>query len=426
MSPKYAIGIDFGTESGRALLVDVADGREIATAVHAYGNGVIDEQLPDSNVRLEPDWALQDPNDYIEVLKRTVPAVLRQSGVDPADVIGIGIDFTACTMLPTQRDGTPLAHPDGTGLRRRAAGRGQITLEQRPPPSRLHGECPRRNRVIELGREVLVQPCHQARRQRSRRRIPSTSYIGRPPELVASDARRMIRERHVVVRRRWVAAWMVVDEHEPRGVQAHDRNEEVTRGDCRAVAASFGEQNHGSDFHAPVQRDTEQDFGLECREAEREMAQDIRGAADSRQRRALQQLPELARGHDAIGRGTGNARELFELTCGQRVDAVFADGLEDDSSRRMPRNPRKRAIEGVGAAMRADGVAVGSGIDGADHRSAFARGRRAPADRETSGRPVARVRGETDMPVPVRGHQIAPQKQKALFRSGRASGFKDR
>jgi sugar (pentulose or hexulose) kinase len=53
MSPKYAIGIDFGTESGRALLVEVADGREVATAVHAYGNGVIDERLPESNVRLE-------------------------------------------------------------------------------------------------------------------------------------------------------------------------------------------------------------------------------------------------------------------------------------------------------------------------------------------------------------------------------------
>ncbi|MCC6456684.1 MAG: ribulokinase [Caldilineaceae bacterium] len=108
MSPKYAIGIDFGTESGRALLVDVADGREVATSVYAYSNGVIDESLPGSTVRLEPDWALQDPNDYIEVLKRTVPAVLAQSGVDPGDVIGIGIDFTACTMLPTTHDGTPL------------------------------------------------------------------------------------------------------------------------------------------------------------------------------------------------------------------------------------------------------------------------------------------------------------------------------
>ena len=109
MGTKYAIGIDFGTESGRALLVDVADGREVATAVYKYSNGVIDETLPGTIIRLEPDWALQDPNDYINVLKETIPAVLQESGVDPADVIGVGIDFTACTMLPVKADGTPLA-----------------------------------------------------------------------------------------------------------------------------------------------------------------------------------------------------------------------------------------------------------------------------------------------------------------------------
>jgi L-ribulokinase len=85
--------------------------------VHEYRNGVIDEFLPGTgspgpstgaNIRLEPDWALQDPNDYIEVFKTTIPAVLKESGVDPSDVIGVGIDFTACTMLPTLADGTPL------------------------------------------------------------------------------------------------------------------------------------------------------------------------------------------------------------------------------------------------------------------------------------------------------------------------------
>ena len=105
---KYTIGVDFGTESGRAVLVDVTDGREVATAVHQYANGVIDERLPGTDIRLEPDWALQDPNDYIEVFRHTIPAVLKESGEDPADVVGLGIDFTACTMLPTKADGTPL------------------------------------------------------------------------------------------------------------------------------------------------------------------------------------------------------------------------------------------------------------------------------------------------------------------------------
>ncbi len=105
---KYAIGVDFGSESGRAVLVDVRTGEEIATSVHPYANGVIDEKLPGTNIKLGPDWALQDPNDYLEVFKRTIPAVLKDSGVKADEVIGIGIDFTACTMLPTKADGTPL------------------------------------------------------------------------------------------------------------------------------------------------------------------------------------------------------------------------------------------------------------------------------------------------------------------------------
>lgn len=105
----YTIGIDFGTESGRAVLVDTYDGREVATAVRAYSNGVIDEHLPHNDKPLPLDWALQDPLDYIDVIRTTVPAVLRESGINPDDVVGIGIDFTACTMLPVKADGTPLS-----------------------------------------------------------------------------------------------------------------------------------------------------------------------------------------------------------------------------------------------------------------------------------------------------------------------------
>src|SRR5664280_1619872 len=106
----YAVGVDFGTESGRAVLVDVANGRALASAVHRYANGVTDKHLPapDDDVRLEPDWALQDPNDYIRTFQTTVPSLLAQTGVDPRDVVGVGVDFTACTMLPTTADGVPL------------------------------------------------------------------------------------------------------------------------------------------------------------------------------------------------------------------------------------------------------------------------------------------------------------------------------
>jgi len=105
---KYAIGVDYGTESGRAVLVDVATGEQVATAVHPYGDSVIDETLPGNDIPLPPDFALQNPADYIEVLRETVPAILREAGIDPDDVIGVGTDFTACTMLPIDDLGMPL------------------------------------------------------------------------------------------------------------------------------------------------------------------------------------------------------------------------------------------------------------------------------------------------------------------------------
>src|SRR5690606_21339636 len=107
MSRRYVIGVDFGTLSGRALLVDAATREEVATAVHEYGNGEIDERLQESCVQLPPDFALQDPDDYLEVCYRTIPAVLKEAGVSADQVIGVGIDFTSCTMLPVYADGRP-------------------------------------------------------------------------------------------------------------------------------------------------------------------------------------------------------------------------------------------------------------------------------------------------------------------------------
>lgn len=107
-TPRATVGVDFGTESARALLVDIATGQELATAVHRYKRGVIDQRLPDGP-HLPHEWALQDPADYVTALGDTVQSVLAESGIDPAHVIGIGIDFTACTMLPVSSDGTPLS-----------------------------------------------------------------------------------------------------------------------------------------------------------------------------------------------------------------------------------------------------------------------------------------------------------------------------
>ena len=109
---KYSLGIDFGTESGRALLVDVATGEEVATFVYQYADGVLDEYLPDGKTKLGHDWALQNPEDYIRTLKATIPEVLKMADVNPEDVIGVGIDFTSCTMMPIDDEGTPLCMLD--------------------------------------------------------------------------------------------------------------------------------------------------------------------------------------------------------------------------------------------------------------------------------------------------------------------------
>jgi L-ribulokinase len=107
----HTIGIDFGTLSGRALLVDTHDGSEIATAVYDYPHGVMDAHLP-SGRALPPEWALQHPQDYLNVFAHTIPAVLKESGIAPDQIKGIAIDFTASSPMPVKADGVPLCFLD--------------------------------------------------------------------------------------------------------------------------------------------------------------------------------------------------------------------------------------------------------------------------------------------------------------------------
>lgn len=109
---KYTIGVDFGTLSGRAVLVEVKSGREVADCVMEYPHAVMDETLPGDGRQLPPDFALQHPQDYLDVLAAVIPGVLNQAGAVAEEVIAVGVDFTACTMLPTLADGTPLCFLD--------------------------------------------------------------------------------------------------------------------------------------------------------------------------------------------------------------------------------------------------------------------------------------------------------------------------
>lgn len=106
---SYVIGIDYGSLSGRSVLVATENGRVAATATLDYPHRVLDRALPDGTP-LPADYALQVPQDYLEVLYNTVPKLLEASGVDAGDIVGIGVDATACTVLPVDKAGQPLSN----------------------------------------------------------------------------------------------------------------------------------------------------------------------------------------------------------------------------------------------------------------------------------------------------------------------------
>ena len=108
LDATFTFGVDFGTLSGRAVVARMSDGEVLGSAVHEYADAVIDSRLPGTAIELPPDWALQNPADWIAVLQQAVPTAGAASGVDPADVAALGTDFTSCTVLPTDRDGRPL------------------------------------------------------------------------------------------------------------------------------------------------------------------------------------------------------------------------------------------------------------------------------------------------------------------------------
>jgi L-ribulokinase len=106
--PVCAVGVDFGTESARALVLELETGAELGSAVAAYPHGVIEGRLPGTGEELPPDWALQDPDDWLQALERSVVGAMEQAGIESEGVRGIGIDFTSCTVLPVDAEGAPL------------------------------------------------------------------------------------------------------------------------------------------------------------------------------------------------------------------------------------------------------------------------------------------------------------------------------
>jgi L-ribulokinase len=110
---SYVVGVDFGTLSARAVVVDTDDGAELGTAVYEFPHGVMEDQLAATGAPLPPQWALQDPADYIAALATAVPAAVRAAGIAADEVVGIGTDFTSSTPMPVLADGTPLCQVPG-------------------------------------------------------------------------------------------------------------------------------------------------------------------------------------------------------------------------------------------------------------------------------------------------------------------------
>ena len=199
MGRKYVLGLDYGTESARALVVAVDNGEEVATAVERYPDVVIDDVLPSTGKKLPPDWALQNPRDYLSVMEKVIPRALKDAGISGDDVIGIGTDFTACTMLPIDKDGTPLcmkkeweanphawvklwkhhaAQPEADKVNEVAAKRGEDFLARYggkissewfiPKALQILDEAPEvyaaADRLIEAGDWIVLQLCGEEKR----------------------------------------------------------------------------------------------------------------------------------------------------------------------------------------------------------------------------------------------------------------------
>ena len=108
MSAKYSIGLDYGTNSVRTVIVNTSNGREVATAVSNYAQGTQGVILS-----RDPNLARQHPTDYVAGAESTIKKALALAkrtvkGFHPDQVIGIGVDTTGSTPLPIVSSSAPV------------------------------------------------------------------------------------------------------------------------------------------------------------------------------------------------------------------------------------------------------------------------------------------------------------------------------
>lgn len=105
---KYSIGIDYGSESGRVVIVSQQNGNIIGTHVVPYKDGVITDKLVNSTIKLPRNYALQNPQDYLQVLYEGIPSALKKTKISSSDIVGIGVAFTSSTVIATDSQLQPL------------------------------------------------------------------------------------------------------------------------------------------------------------------------------------------------------------------------------------------------------------------------------------------------------------------------------
>ena len=107
----YSIGIDFGTGSGRAFLINTENGEIVEQFIKTYTHGTIEGEL--DGQKLPQSYALQNANDYMEVIEEGIPAILAKTQIAPNEIVGIGIDFTSSTVVFVDGNMEPIHNKEG-------------------------------------------------------------------------------------------------------------------------------------------------------------------------------------------------------------------------------------------------------------------------------------------------------------------------